>query len=130
MRAGYYGVVCGSLVLTVLAGDWAHLQHTPLWHSERAVIMSHSILGKPPHVERPFLSGPPAEQWKTSGATSGAVGTLYESGKCLSRGRAAPLALSLPMSPHPGISSRQRAIMLIFQDLTQDAAEGGKARKW
>jgi hypothetical protein len=55
MRAGYYGVVCGSLVLTVLAGGWVHLQHTPLWHSERAVIMSHSILGIPPHVERPFL---------------------------------------------------------------------------
>lgn len=78
MKFGYYAPICGGLVFIMLSGELLHLRHTSAWTSEPAVIVSHNLMDMPPHVERLLVSGPPAELWRTTGATSGAVGTLYQ----------------------------------------------------
>jgi len=75
------GAICLCVLCTGLIYETKHLQHTPTRPVEMAVVIRNNFdhwLARPQHSEQPFMPGPPTELWRTIGATSGAVGTVYQ----------------------------------------------------
>ena len=70
------GAICVCVFCVGLVYEVQHLRYAPIRPTETTVVIQHTI---PPHYEQVFMPGPPAELWRTAGATSnGAVGTFYQ----------------------------------------------------